>query len=144
MDLLFLLFLLLVLTKERVATQLVYAHSLLRVLPQWLVHELPCLPTHEHVRRNRYLILDNLDQLFFLLYFKRTLSHQHLVSHYTKRPYIYFFIVLVAFQNLRRNVRGRSTKGTSHFVVTVYRPPKVTQFSNALPLSTTTSCITTF
>lgn len=34
MDLLFLLVLLLVLTEERVTTQLVYAHSLLRVLPQ--------------------------------------------------------------------------------------------------------------
>ena len=43
MDLFFLLVLLLVLTEERVAAQLVYAHSLLRVLPHQVLDKRYCV-----------------------------------------------------------------------------------------------------
>lgn len=76
-----LLSLLLVLHQKVVIEQLLDVHPIIRILLQALVQEVPGLSTNEHIRRDRNLILDDLDEFLLSGYFEGILADQHLVHH---------------------------------------------------------------
>ncbi len=74
----------------------------------------------------------NLLQVLLLVYLKRVFSNQHLVRYYPKRPYIYFFIIVVPLNLLRRLIYRSTYYSTSKFILVVHRRPVVAYFSNSL------------
>lgn len=92
--------------------QLLYGGTVLWVLLQASVQEVSGLRRQDQVRRDLDLVLNDLNELFFLCDAEGILAHQHLIHHYTDRPDIDLLVILIAFEDLRADVERSAAEGS--------------------------------
>lgn len=73
-----------------------------------------------------HLVSNDPFQMFLLAYQEWRLPQKQFIGQNPNRPQVYLLIVSVADQNLRRQVQGSTTEGTSQLrVLQINRPPQV-------------------
>ena len=132
------------LLEKRMVHQLFNRTPLVRILLQTTIQKITYLWTYKEITRYLYFIFYYFYQLLFTSYFKRILTHHHLIHHYTYRPNIDLLVIFSTLEDLRTDIEWSSTKSSTKFVVLMNRPTKIAQFDDILHNLWDTSCKTIF
>jgi hypothetical protein len=123
------------LLEEGMVDQLLDRCTVIGILLQALIEEIPNLCWDKEIGGNFNLILNYLNQLLFSCNLEGIFTYDHFVHHDSNRPDIDLLVVFSPLEDLRTNVKGRPAEGSPQFVVLMYRPPKITQLDDILKLS---------
>ena len=113
------------LLEERMVDQLLYGRSVVWVLLETLVQEIPNLSRDKEVGWDFDLVLDDFDEFFLSGDLEGIFANHHLVHHYADRPDVYLLIVLSSLEDFRADVERSPAESRAEFVVLVYRPSKI-------------------